>query len=126
MTPEQKELFERLFEQACARPETERQAWLASNCADPDVRRELESLLPYAAATGGLSAVIAAAADFANSEFGAGQMIGPYRVTGILGEGGMGTVYEAIRDDEQFRQRVAIKVLRMGAASEDARKRLLQ
>ncbi len=42
--------------------------------------------------------------------------IGPYRILGVIGEGGMGTVYEARRDDGQFDQRVAIKVLRPGMA----------
>ena len=38
--------------------------------------------------------------------------VGPYRVTSLIGEGGMGAVYEAFRDDGQFEQKVAIKVLR--------------
>ena len=37
--------------------------------------------------------------------------IGPYRVIRIAGEGGMGTVFEGERDDGQFRQRVAIKLV---------------
>jgi serine/threonine protein kinase len=42
--------------------------------------------------------------------------IGPYRILDVIGEGGMGTVYEAERDDGHFDQRVAIKVLRPGMA----------
>src|SRR5258707_834889 len=34
---------------------------------------------------------------------------GSYRVTGCLGSGGMGVVYSAVRDDDEFRKRVAIK-----------------
>jgi eukaryotic-like serine/threonine-protein kinase len=37
---------------------------------------------------------------------------GPYRVLARLGSGGMGSVYLADRDDEQFRKRVALKVIR--------------
>lgn len=43
---------------------------------------------------------------------------GPYQCDGILGTGGMGTVYRAHRDDGQYRQQVAIKVLRGSLRSE--------
>jgi serine/threonine-protein kinase len=43
------------------------------------------------------------------------ERIGPYRVLRRIGRGGMGVVYLAERDDGQFRQRVAIKVLASGA-----------
>lgn len=41
-----------------------------------------------------------------------GSRIGPWRITAVLASGGMGTVYEAQRDDGQYRQRVAIKCIR--------------
>ena len=37
-------------------------------------------------------------------------MIGPYRVERLIGSGGMGMVYLARRDDDQFDQQVAIKL----------------
>jgi eukaryotic-like serine/threonine-protein kinase len=40
------------------------------------------------------------------------RRIGPYRVIRELGHGGMGTVYLAARDDDQYQKRVAIKVVR--------------
>src|SRR5262249_2174905 len=43
-----------------------------------------------------------------------GKRFGPYRVTQIIGHGGMGTVYEAIRDDDQYEQKVAIKGVKRG------------
>ncbi|MGB8510206.1 MAG: serine/threonine-protein kinase, partial [Pyrinomonadaceae bacterium] len=46
------------------------------------------------------------------------QRIGPYRILRELGRGGMGTVYEAVRDDEHFRQRVAVKLIRRGLDSD--------
>ena len=42
-----------------------------------------------------------------------GWRIGPYCVVREIGSGGMGVVYEAVRDDE-FRKRVAIKVVKPG------------
>ena len=40
------------------------------------------------------------------------ERLGPYRVVSMLGEGGMGAVYLAERDDDEFLQQVAIKVVR--------------
>lgn len=44
--------------------------------------------------------------------------LGPYRVLDEIGQGGMGTVYLAEREDD-FRMRVAIKSVRPGPASEE-------
>ena len=44
------------------------------------------------------------------------KTIGHYRIIRILGEGGMGTVYEA--EQESPRRRVALKVIKAGVASE--------
>ncbi|HJQ26991.1 MAG TPA: protein kinase [Blastocatellia bacterium] len=43
--------------------------------------------------------------------------IGPYRVLRKIGEGGMGAVYLAERDDAQYKKQVAIKLVRRGMAS---------
>ncbi len=44
--------------------------------------------------------------------FEAGARIGPYRLLSVAGAGGMGTVYLAERDDGEFAQRVALKLMR--------------
>lgn len=49
--------------------------------------------------------------------------IGPYRIVREIGRGGMGIVYLAERDDGQFRQRVAIKILRPGTDTAESRRR---
>ncbi|MEX2181605.1 MAG: serine/threonine-protein kinase [Gemmatimonadaceae bacterium] len=48
--------------------------------------------------------------------------IGPYKILGVLGEGGMGVVYEAA-ETGPVRRRVAIKVVRAGTSAPDARAR---
>ena len=42
------------------------------------------------------------------------ETVGPWRVTGVLGEGGMGVVYRAVRADGAFEREVALKLLRPG------------
>jgi len=43
-----------------------------------------------------------------------GQLIGRYRIIREIGRGGMGAVYLAERADEQFKKRVAIKLIKRG------------
>lgn len=49
------------------------------------------------------------------------RRVGPYRIVGVLGRGGMGTVLLGERDDGLFEHRVAIKLLRAGLFSPRAR-----
>src|ERR1044072_6825444 len=44
--------------------------------------------------------------------------IGPYRIIRRIGQGGMGAVYLAARDDDQFKKQVAIKLIRRGMDSD--------
>ena len=54
----------------------------------------------------------------------AGSQIGPYRLIRQIGEGGMGEVYLAQREQE-FQQRVAVKLVRQGAANPEVIRRFL-
>src|SRR5687768_604720 len=53
-----------------------------------------------------------------------GQLLGRYRLGRKLGSGGMGDVYLAERADDEYQQRVAIKVVRGGAFSPQIQSRL--
>jgi serine/threonine protein kinase/Tfp pilus assembly protein PilF len=55
-----------------------------------------------------------------------GQTVGAYRLTGVIGHGGMGTVYRAVRADDQFEKTVAIKVLRFPDGSPAELERFLR
>ena len=46
-----------------------------------------------------------------------GRMLGKYRIVRRIGQGGMGAVYEALRSDDSYDKRVAIKTLWRGADS---------
>ena len=52
-----------------------------------------------------------------------GSRIGAYKVLREIGHGGMGTVYLAERDDEQYRQQVAIKLINPGLGGDTVRRR---
>ena len=54
------------------------------------------------------------------------ETVGPWRVTGVLGEGGQGVVYRAVRADGAFEREVALKLLRPGAASPRLEARLAE
>lgn len=56
----------------------------------------------------------------------AGTIIGSYRLIRSLGQGGMGEVFLAERADDQFRQNVAIKLVRRGLLSGQVQGRLRQ
>jgi eukaryotic-like serine/threonine-protein kinase len=55
-----------------------------------------------------------------------GVRFGPWRTIRLLGRGGMGAVYLASREDGQFEQKVALKVLRDGIEGDDAHRRFLE
>ena len=52
-----------------------------------------------------------------------GSVVGPYRLERMLGEGGMGQVWLAQRDDGLYQRRVALKLLRPGLADPNLRLR---
>jgi len=80
--------------------------------ADSDAGRFLET--PAVAVAGGLLEGLDASAEAA-----APERVGPYRILGRLGRGGMGEVLLAERADGLFEQRVAIKLLRRGMDSDE-------
>jgi serine/threonine protein kinase len=123
MTPGRWREVERLFGAAVALDGDERAAVLAA-CADAELRAEVEALLAGVADQGRtLRDAIAAEAEALASSAVAGEIgrrIGPYRLIEALGEGGMGVVYRAARDDREYTRDVAIKILRMGLGSPHA------
>ena len=47
-----------------------------------------------------------------------GRRLGPYEIVEIIGEGGMGAVYRALRVDDVYQKQVAIKVVKHGMDSD--------
>jgi len=123
-----------LFERAVAATPEERERQLAElERLAPARARELHELLRADGLTGSpldtsaapLFASLADAAPAgeraARSHPLSGTRLGPWRLGEVLGQGGMGTVFAAERDDGAFRQSVAVKVLRR--AVDDAEQR---
>ncbi|MCA8948356.1 MAG: protein kinase [Planctomycetes bacterium] len=115
-----------LFEAAVELPAADRAAFLTRECrdaVDDPVRREVEQLLAADAAEGRIASLLERGPDrlVEAGGIGVGGRIDDYRILGVLGSGGMGTVYEAEQDEP--RRRVALKVLALGLASEQAVRR---
>jgi tetratricopeptide (TPR) repeat protein len=106
MTQEDWQAVDRAVADSLELAPAERDAFL-QRCLDgrEDLIREARSLLTYDADDGPDPVVIAGPVDYAN------ERVGPYRITNVAGEGGMGVVWSAERDDGQFRRRVAVKFL---------------
>jgi eukaryotic-like serine/threonine-protein kinase len=120
-------------------PPDDREPYLAQVCdGDVALQREVEELLAATATSdtfldtpaleraAPLVAVIEQDIKSASATFLQGRVVGPYRLLAELGEGGMGVVYLADRVDGQFEQQVAVKLVKHGLVSEEARRRFLR
>src|SRR5262245_18844637 len=116
MTVERWRQIETLFAQAVERPTGERQQFVDRACeGDEALKRELESLLAADAPGERLAEVPTLfGRTLASDSDMTGRRIGPYRLTRLIGHGGMGSVYLGVRDDDQFQKQVAIKLLKRG------------
>lgn len=111
-----------LFDGAMDRPAAERAAYLEREVGwDLALRREVEALITAAEQTQPPTAERFAAVQPPIEPAGAdlaGQRLGPWTIVRLIGRGGMGAVYEAVRADDQYRKRVAIKLVQRGLDSD--------
>lgn len=104
---------EAIFHQTVDLAEPQRTAVLGDLCAgDTTLMAELSALLQACEAEQAHSISASGGEEVIPS-----QRVGPYRLDRLLGRGGMGAVYLAQRDDGQFLQQVAIKIVDMPLAT---------
>lgn len=131
-----------LFETLLDLTPTERQARLDAECADdPELRRSVEARLAADAAADAAAfmgqpiaqvgsstppnlELTDATLEIPRASGEAPQRLGPYRLLHVIGQGGMGTVYAAERDDDAFERRVAIKVITAGSENVEIVRRM--
>ena len=90
----------------------EREQAIDAACAgDQDLRREVEEYLRYERRAEVLLAA-PAAGESLPAEQPAPERVGPWRILRESGRGGMGVVYLAERDDGEYRQLAALKLVR--------------
>lgn len=122
----------RLFEELADMPAPERAARLDTlGAGNADVRALVEAMLAADARTdaplgsGALRWSEALQADEPEHDMD-GRRLGAWKIVRAIGRGGMGTVYEAQRDDGAYTQRAALKLIRGSADSPLARARFLR
>ncbi len=118
MNPERWRKIEEIFQAIAEHPTSEREALLTQACGDDqELRTEIASLLSHQGGSGFIESAIKGGAQLMERDEHESLIrsrIGAYRVTALIGSGGMGAVYAAVRDDDQFRQQVALKLVKRG------------
>jgi serine/threonine protein kinase/tetratricopeptide (TPR) repeat protein len=111
-----RDIFDRVFQL----PAAQRAAFLARACqGDFALQSEVERLLSAHERLGDIfetmsTEVEGSATKTAGRPPGVQSVIGVYRIVKEIGRGGSGAVYLAVRDDDEYRKTVAIKLLRSG------------
>ena len=119
---------EAIVAEALELPPSERSRFVARACAQrPEIAADVHSLLQADAEAGDfLQCRTLSPADVSEpADAPVSARVGPYRLMGEVGHGGMSIVYRAERDDGQFRKQAAVKLLATGWISPEAKRRFL-
>ncbi len=114
--------IESLFDEVADLPLADRQRRLS--VAPAKIREAVERLL--ASDSQSAAAIRDAIADGEALLASAPGRFGPWRVEGILGHGGMASVFKVVRDDGVYHQAAALKTLQFGHDSPESRQRFRQ
>ena len=122
MTPEKWKIVKEIFNSAIDRPPGDRASFVLERArGDQAIIEEVTALLQADEEAGDFigSPTVAVSQLIADEIEMAGKQIGPYVIEREVGRGGMGAVYEAVRADEHFEKRVAIKLIKRGFDTDD-------
>ena len=130
MTSEQQKLVDKIYTRALDLAGADREAYLRAHCTNDEIRREVDLLLKAAeVASDRFDSHFSAirervwgdviSTDATAQEDLSGQRVGNWRIGSRIARGGLATVYFAHRDDGEFEQTVALKVLRRGLDTDD-------
>ena len=117
---------QQLFLTAVALPVQEQGRFVKESCAgDHELDAELRSLLAADTDNGAAieSAIHEEASELLDSQVPAGSRFGSYVVVREIGRGGMGSVYLALRSDDEYQQEVALKIVKRGMDTTEVLKR---
>jgi serine/threonine protein kinase/tetratricopeptide (TPR) repeat protein len=123
VTPDRWQQVKGIFDEAVACQADRRDAFLHQACgADNELYQEVVSLLgSYETSGSFFEKPIVAARPAADPMIG--RTFGVYQIVREIGRGGMGSVYLATRNDDQFRRRVALKAIKPELADEHTLRR---
>jgi len=127
LTPEQWQALSPYLEEALEKVGEERAAWMAGlKAQNPALAEQLEVLLQEhdsLLAEGFLDERTLVLPGNAGLE---GQKLGAYTLLSPLGQGGMGSVWLAERNDGRFERQVAVKFLNISLLGNDGEQRFKQ
>jgi serine/threonine protein kinase/tryptophan 2,3-dioxygenase len=115
MTAERYQKIKEIFHRAADMSLPERRDFVFASCEDDsEMRRELEKMLDFADDAGDTLEKNAFEIMTGARSEGFPETIGGYKILREIGRGGMGVVYEAVRETSDFKQRVALKIIKRG------------
>ena len=121
LDPERWQVLSGYLESALDLPDGERELWVeALRARDEALGADVQELLDERAVIARKAFLESSAISLSSFGIYAGQRIGPYTITTLLGQGGMGMVWLAERDDGRFERRVAVKFLKLAIAGSTA------
>ena len=127
LDPDERRRVNEIFARALPLPTGERTAFVERESSDARIQKEVLSLLAWHERTDQLIPpvmIVGPPPREPDPVLPVGQQVGQYRISGVLGEGGMGVVYRA--DDQRLGRVVALKAISSGVARDPIRRERLR